>query len=76
MCNDIVLIALNDVYLNIVLARKYHFRARNYLCCQVEVSFSEMALSASFYIVTIITNLSKLLRPGREKTCFILFSST
>lgn len=44
MCNDIVLITLNDVYLNIVLARKYHFRARNYLCCQVEVSFRKWLL--------------------------------
>lgn len=33
--------------------------------------FSEMALSASFYIVTVITNLPRLLRSGREKTCFI-----
>lgn len=59
MCNDIVLIALNDVYLNIVLARKYHFCARNYLCCQVEVSFSEMAFELLF-------TLSRLLQIFRD----------
>lgn len=71
MCNDIVLIALNDVYLNIVLARKYHFRARNYLCCQVEVSFSEMALSASFYIVTVITSVTSKVRTRKDMFHFI-----
>ena len=59
MCNDIVLIALNDVYLNIVLARKYHFRARNYLCCQVEVSFRK-------WLFQLLFTLSRLLQIFRD----------